>query len=128
LEGRESWWPENGDGKSWEALHWALTGRLAGDGPATTRLFGVAPMDECLLADWNGVLGSEDTARLATDLQAVTENDMRARLAELPESAYGADTFGDLDERDNVVADATSFVRAVADAAGKHQGLFFALG
>lgn len=112
------WWPGRGDGKSWDVIHWALTGGHAPDASPDTVLFGYRNV-QGYLAEAAAVLSPDEVAALADDLEAVPDATIAERLARVPSDLYWAATFGAPAERAAVTADAHElviYIRGCADA------------
>ena len=125
------WWgAERGDYRSWDVIHWALTGRQSAsdedDGPM--RLFGIPELESHVFGEWAALIDPPTTRRLADALARVDADTRRSRLGRVPDGVYWGEVFGQPDEHEDVLADAEELVAFVTEAAQGDRGLLLLLG
>lgn len=117
LEAVPRWGAERGDHKTWDVVHWVLTGRESGHDSGTMRLFGIPPYVSHELGEWSAMINAPTTKRFAAALQKVDPATHRARLERVPDTVYFAV------KHPGVLADARDLVEFAARAADEDRGL-----
>ncbi len=119
----ESWW---GEDKSFDAMHWALTGRSSSE--PDWRLFGAESMRGQGIGEWTALLEPSQVITLEAQLREVREDAMYERLSCIPAGTYGGDYYSDAAEHAAVVADAQRFVKLLKNCAADGGWLLLSVG
>jgi hypothetical protein len=116
------WSAKRGDHKTWDVVHWVLTGRHSGYGTPTMRLFGIPRLPTRELGEWVAMIDAPTTQRFSDALLRVDPAKHRARLERVPDTVYNAV------RNPGVLADAKDLITFAEQATEDEHGLLFVLG